>query len=555
MPAFAVGINDGDDWVIVNAQVIRPNPAPPATAMWVRGESIMMVGQDQEVLQAAKTAAAVWDVEGRTVIPGLTDVHTHVARHALEVNTVECRDLVDPAVDSVAVILERLAKAAKEAKRDDWVIGTGAMRQQIRLAEGRWPTRQELDRAVPDNPAYVSFGAHVVVANTMALRRGGVSSATPDPFGGRIVRDSGTGEPTGLLLEHAQKWIKQDLPARYSFAELVVALERSLRKCAARGVTCIHDIVDSPSYVRAYQELWRSGRLPIRVSLLLRVLNSDFDGSALAGLGLNAGFGDDWLWFGGGKISIDGGFTGRTAAFKAKIDGHPLCESILRVERSQLQQMVERCQRAGLRLCIHAIGDLAVDEALDSFEKAGATGSRLRHRLEHFGNWLCTPNRLARCKKLGVTPVPNPPFLYYLGNDAWNLLGGEENYARSAFPFQSLLRSGFRYAGGSDGPGYYPIDGPRDLATFLSRESFDGRAFKAGEELGFDDALRAQTENAAWLGYRESSLGSLEQGYRADFVVMDGRDPGLRQPETLREMGIYRVVVGGRQVKCDSAYA
>jgi predicted amidohydrolase YtcJ len=533
--------------VYVNGNLITSDPdQPTAEAMAVACGQLLAVGSQEEARAAAGPAARVIDLGGRCVIPGLTDTHTHLARHALEVRTVECRDFVDPGVDSVAELMRRMAAAAPGKGPGEWVIGTGAMRQVTRLAERRWPTRAELDEAVPANPAYIAFGSHVTVANSLALAAGGIDRDTPDPTGGHIDHLP-DGEPSGLLLEHAQKTVARDLTQIYGFDDLVESLRASLLHAAARGVTCIHDMVQHPDLVRAYQVLQRQGQLPIRVGLLFRVVNADFSREALPGLALETGFGNDMLWFNGAKLSIDGGFTGRSAAFKASIDGHPLCEPIVRVDEQTLAETIDMYNQANIRMCVHAIGDLAVDQALHAFEKAGAK-PELRHRIEHFGNWLMTQERMARAKAMGLTPVPNPPFLYYLGEDAYDLLGGDEHYARDAFPFRTMVEYGFKITAGSDGPGYYVVDGLRDMATLVNRTAFDGRSFDPAENLTVGQALRAQTIDSAWLGFREDTLGSLSPGKRADFVVLDSPSLFGADPAALASLGVLATVVDGRLV-------
>jgi len=532
--------------VYVNGKLITSDPDQPAAeAIAVAGGRLLAVGSEREA-RAAGPAARVVDLGGRCVIPGLTDTHTHLARHALEVRTVECRDFADASANSVAELMRRMAAGARGKGTGEWVIGTGAMRQVTRLAERRWPTRADLDAAVPGNPAYIAFGSHVIVANSLALAAGGIGRDTPDPKGGHIDRLP-DGEPSGLLLEHAQKTVERDLTQIYGFDDLVESLEAALLQAAARGVTCIHDMVQHPELVRAYQVLHRQGKLPVRVGLLFRVVNADFIREALPGLALESGFGDDMLWFNGAKLSIDGGFTGRSAAFKASIDDHPLCEPIIRVDERTLNETIDMYNKANIRMCVHAIGDLAVDQALDAFEKAGAKPG-LRHRIEHFGNWLMTQERMTRAKAMGLTPVPNPPFLYYLGEDAYDLLGGDEHYARGAFPFRTMVDFGFKVTAGSDGPGYYTIDGLRDMATLVNRTSFDGRSFDPAENLTVEQALRAQTTDSAWLGGKENSLGSLTAGKRADFVVLDCPDLYACDPAALASLGVTATVVNGRLV-------
>jgi predicted amidohydrolase YtcJ len=521
-----------------------------AEALAVSGSTIVAVGTEAAAAAAVEAGATVVDLDGRCVIPGLTDVHTHVAGHALDEKCVELRDTCDPAVTSVAVMLDRMAAAVATRTPGELVVGIGAMRQNTRLAERRWPSRAELDRAVPDNPAYITFGSHVTCANSRALDLGGIGRHTPDPVAGKIERDPDTGEPTGTLLETAKKTVIQDLVAYYSFEQYVDALEAALLRVATTGITTIHDIIAARDQVRAYQVLHDQGRLPVRVMMLIRIFEADFSRESLPDLGLVAGFGDGLLWFGGSKISVDGATSSRSAMFTTEVPGQALDRAIVRVPQDRLDEAVASYQRAGIRLAIHTIGDGAVDSALDAFEKAGAApGSGIRHRLEHFGNWLVTAERLERCRKLGITPVPNPAFVRFLGDDHFDLLGGESSpYGETIYPYRTLLDAGFHLAGGSDGPGPYRCGGLRDVGIMAERTSMSGRRFAAGENLTLRQALHAQTVSAAWLGYREQSAGVLAPGYDADFLVLDTDDVLAVAPAELAMLDVLRTVVGGRTV-------
>lgn len=538
--------------VVMNGRIYTGDPGREtveAFAMTPAGE-IVSVGASS-VMTDQFPKADVIDLEGRCVIPGLTDVHTHVARHALDIRTVECRDTVDPAVDSIAQIMSRMAAAAVGARPGDYVIGTGAMRQANRLAEGRWPSRAEFDAAVPANPAYITFGSHLTLANSTALAQAGITADAPDPANGRIGRDPDTGEPDGILYEGAGHLVFRRLSDMYGFDALVDSLEASLRQCAARGVTCIHDMIKTRAEMRAFQVLRDNGRLPIRTSLLMWQLNdnAEFGPDDMPTVGIQTGLGDDWLWYGGIKIAFDGGFTGHSAAFSATIDGRSLFpDPVFFFDRDTLNHVIALNHRAGIRVQVHAIGDFAVDCALEAFGRAGTAGSGVRHRIEHFGNWLCTPKRLAEARRLGVTPVPNPPFLYYLGADTYKMLGGDRHYAPTAFPFRTLVGEGFHVSGASDGPGYYTVDGLRDLSIMIGRQSMDGVYFGTEENLTFQQALTAQTLNGAWLGYREKTLGSLAPGKHADFLILDCDDIGQLSPEEIRSLAIHQTVIAGQPV-------
>ena len=168
--------------------------------------------------------------------------------------------------------------------------------------------------------------------------------------------------------------------------------------------------------MRAYQELVLEGLLPIRVSLLIRILEAKIVPESLLNLGIKTGFGNDWLRIGGVKMSIDGGITGRVAAFNEPYADDPCRCGLIRIPSEELDETVDAYHKAGHRVCIHAIGDKAMDMALDSIEKAVTALPRAdhRHRIEHLGNWMITKERLARIRRLEVLPVPNVPFLHHI---------------------------------------------------------------------------------------------------------------------------------------------
>src|SRR5262249_16076751 len=195
-----------------------------------------------------------------------------------------------------------------------------------------------------------------------------------------------------------------------------ITVERA--KCAHRGVTCIHDIIIAREEVQAYQLLARAGRLPVRVHMLIRVIESNFSKHSLLDLGLVHGLGSEWLQIGGIKMSIDGGFTGKNAAFSEPLAGDDEHPGLIRIAQDERDVTVEPSHGLGMPICTHAIGDIAMDMILDAYDKALSRRPRRdhRHRVEHMGNWMMTPERVARAKRLGILPIANPPFLFFLGD-------------------------------------------------------------------------------------------------------------------------------------------
>jgi predicted amidohydrolase YtcJ len=537
------------DLLLINGRVLTMDiHNTVAQAVAVRDGKIVAVGTNAEVELLAGAATQVIDLDGRTAMPGLTDCHVHLASDSSRaVESVECRDLYDSSMDSVEALVTRIEQWAMSIPPGQWIVARGSPLADFRLHERRLPTRAELDSATPRNPAYISFGAHVVIANTFALRERGVTRDTPSPQGGTVVKDPVTGEPTGELRERAQFLIKR----RDSEVDPETLAERiavELEKCSHRGVTCIHDIIVAREEVQAYQILARAGRLPVRVHMLMRVIESNFNKHSLLDLGLVHGLGSEWLQIGGIKMSIDGGFTGKNAAFREPLAGDSdHHEGLIRIKQDELDETVDLYHALGMRICTHAIGDLAMDMILDAYEKALNKRPRLdhRHRVEHLGNWMMTPERVARSKKLGILPIANPPFLFFLGDPMVEML--QRRATEQGFPFRTLWDAGFPLSFGSDAPGYYPVDPLRDLGTAVAHQTLSGQRVNAGEALTLQEALRSQTINAAYTGFQEQTLGSIAAGKLADLVVL-GDDPLTFAPERFQALPVDLTIAGGQVV-------
>jgi predicted amidohydrolase YtcJ len=308
MPA----IREAADLVLLNGRVLTLDRAgATAQALAVRDGRIVAIGGNDEVRPFVDGSTRVIDLAGRTAMPGLVDCHVHLASDAAVDQAVEVRDFYTE-VHSVKDILHRMRQTSLSTPPGEWIVGRGCPMQAYRLEERRLPTKDELDEYVPMHPSFVTFGAHVLVANSLALQEKGITRDTPDPQGGVVVKDPATGEPTGELLERAQHLLKQRATGRDPEV-LAESILIELEKCLTRGVTSIHDIIVSRNEVMAYQRLRQEGRLPVRVHMMIRVIESGFQRESLRDLGIMSSLGDDLLKIGGIKMSIDGGFTGKNA--------------------------------------------------------------------------------------------------------------------------------------------------------------------------------------------------------------------------------------------------
>jgi len=532
------------DLILFNGK-IRSFKAVGSTfeALACAGGRIVATGKSEDIRRLAGPDTQEIDLKGRTTIPGLTDTHVHLSeKGTAEMELVDCRDFYTD-VHSISDILERLAKQAAETPKGSWIVAHGSPMQDFRLKDKRFPDKHDLDRAIPDHLVSISFGAHITVGNSKALAAAKITRDTPDPAGGAIHKDPQSGEPTGELHERAQLILKKVAP-EFNYLQLKDGIVFALNQCLERGVTTVHDIVRSGEPVRAYQEISREGRMHARVNLLPRVIESNIESGSLIELGLITGFGNEWLRLGGVKMSIDGGITGRNACFYDPYEDDEHNHGIIRIQQDELNDTVLKCHNAGLRCCVHAIGDRAFDMALDAYESAIQKSPRKdhRHRIEHMGNWLSTPERMQRMVRSGIIAIPNIAIGYYVGDAILDCLG--ERRLTKAFPFRTLLKNGVIIAGGSDSPGYWPVDPLRDIAACVSRKMRWGDVWVAEERITVAEAFAMHTTTASYVGFEENDKGTLEVGKLADLAVL-AEDPFEIQAERIKDLRVEITIVGG----------
>lgn len=518
-----------------------------ANAIAVLGNRIVAVGSVDDVRSWTGPDTRVVDTTGKWVVPGVVDAHCHLATDAQGGDSrIDVRDFYED-VHSVQDILDRMAAAARENPDMPEIAAVGSPMQEFRLEDKRRPTQAELDEAVPDRPAWVTFGAHILVANTLAVKRAGVTAETPDPQGG-IVERNPDGSPNGVFRERA-RFLIVPRATDGNFETYKESVRSRLLKAAERGCTTIHDIVAAREEVKVYQALEREGRLPVRVQLIIRVIESQFNEWSLLDLGIQPGFGSDMLRVGGIKMSIDGGFTARQGLFHPlehaaePEDNHPL----VRITQEELDEAVVTYHQAGMRICVHAIGDKSLDMILSSYRKAMEADPRAdhRHRIEHMTNFIASDEQIALAKELGITPMPNPAVLYYLASAAYESLTDER--MQRPMPIRTLLEEGFHFTPGSDAPGYWPVDPIRDAAFCVSRKTLDKLDLGAEEAISTEQAWRSITSDAAWVGFMEDRLGTIEAGKLADLAVL-GSDPLVATGDEMMATPVELTIADGKVV-------
>lgn len=505
----------------------------PATALAISGDRIAAVGNDDDVRGLAGSGTACLDLAGAVVVPGLHDAHLHLAAGSCERSRLDLRDAAG-AEEAAFRVRER----ARSLREGSWLRGHGW--DQTRWDRPEFPSRRLLDEAAPRHPVFLSrVDGHAAWLNTVALRRLGISRSTPDPPGGSIVREQGTGEPSGILLERAMEEALDRLPGEGE-EERRRGLLEALRELARYGITSVEDV--APSWaVPIYARLAEEGELSVRVSVWLPVAH---DRKQAAEWRERYPAGHPWLSVATLKVFLDGTLGSRTAALLAPYADEPPSRGILRMEPAELAETVWRADTEGWAVAVHAIGDRAVRVALDALERLPPRARPKPHRIEHAQ--LVAREDLGRFARVGAVASVQP--VHLVEDLGWLASRLGDRAGSVPYPWRSLSSAGASLVFGSDWP-VASLDPRRSLHAAVSR-ALPGREeepYGAEERLPVEQALLAHTAAAAVAAGRGRALGVLRPGALADFLLLD-RDPRRVAAGELLVLSVRETWVGGRRV-------
>jgi predicted amidohydrolase YtcJ len=534
------------DTILINGNIVTVDAEfSVANAVAVRAGRILAVGTNDDIKHLAGSSTTVVDLEGRTVLPGLIDTHAHVERAGLLKYTVQLDD-----VTTVAQALARISEYAARTPKGKWIRG-GQWHPVAQLAEKRFLTREELDRAAPNNPVCLPIG-HFTLANSEALALAGITEQTPDPEGGIIHRDERTGEPNGTLEEAAEDLVHRLLPD-WSDDERDEQLIHAMRYFNEFGVTSAISAAVDPATFRAHQRIRRADRATLRISAMFAPtggLNPSMTTEEweqfFSRIGAASDFGDDWLSYSGVKLQIDGGMTLRTAAMRDGYPDDPEYKGTIVIEPTRFNALVASANRYGWRVGVHAVGDAAIDLVLDAYELADAERSiRKRRFIIIHGSLICR-DQMERARKLGVRVDAQTSFLWDKAAVVAKYLG--QATADRAFPMRTMIDTmGLdAVAEGTD----YPINLASpfvNMCVMVTRRDKNGDVFGLEERISREEAIRLYTSSASRYSFAEEKTGSIEPGKYADMVVLS--DDILKVPdEVIKDIVAVRTIVEGRTV-------
>jgi predicted amidohydrolase YtcJ len=526
------------DLVLHSGRIITVNARfDVADALAIRGDRIVAVGPGSDIVRLRGPETRMIDLRGRTVIPGLIDSHSHVTSYGMHVFRPDLSKAT-----SVADIVALIKAKVDASKPGEWVTNSRIWNE-TKLAERRSPTRFDLDPISPGNPVYLSRG-HLGVINSAAMKVLGITDRTPDPPGGTLERDPGTGQFTGRLYETALDLVTAVLPGP-TRDQIMEAQRQSYRELAAAGVTSVRSASEDAGAMRVFLALRALGELPLRTSVMIR-LNPNVPAPELekflANAPVSSGLGDDMLRVWGVKMVADGGSD--LALLRKDYANRPGFRGQAGGTRESFTTAVRLCNKYGWRVGIHALGDAAIDLVLDAYEAADRDSpiAGKRWSIEH--GYLLQPDQYRRLERLAVTVHPQTWHLFNLRRNFVENYGRE--YADRSHPYRTLLDHGIPIAGGMD----WPVE-PRDPFFYMwveiTRSTIDGEVVGPEQALTREDALRLHTIWAAYSTFEETVKGSLEAGKLADLVVLS--DDYLTVPEErIKTITPLLTMVGGKIV-------
>ena len=509
-------------------------------ALLVDDGKVLATGNHADMAKRAGDARVI-DGKGHTLLPGLIDAHGHVmglGAMALQV------DLA--ATTSLDAALTKIKSFASTHKEDPWILGRGW--NQVIWKLDRFPNAIELDTAVSDRPVFLRrVDGHAGWANTAAIKLAGITSETRDPVGGRIERDA-EGNPSGVFVDAAMDLVDSKIPPATD-AQQSAALEAALKHMASVGMTGVGDAGIDLETFQLYKQFADEGKLTARINAMIGGTGKDFD--AISKGGPLIGYGHDFLSVRSVKLFADGALGSRGAAMLKPYSDDPKNSGLLFSTPDEMTAMISTAFDHGYQVAVHAIGDKGNREVLDSFAtsyKKYPDAKALRNRIEHAQ--VVSVDDIPRFVDLNLIASMQPTHATSDMNMAEDRVGHER--IKGAYAWRTFLKQGTRIAGGSD----FPVESPNPfygLHAAVTRQDHEGHppgGWYPKQAMTMTEALRAFTLDAAYAAHQEDTLGTLEAGKWADFILID-QDVFKVDPEKVWKTKVLQTWVAGESVYQD----
>jgi len=532
------------DLIVTARRIYTVDPdRPTVEAVAVRGGLIAFAGSEREAMALGGPRTRMLRLGEATVIPGIVDAHAHLLGIGLALRNVDLTG-----ARSYDEVVERVAARARSTRPGEWIRGRGW--DQNAWPDRRFPTEAALSRAVPDHPVVLTrVDGHAVLVNARALEIAGITAATPDPPGGRIIRNP-DGSPTGVLVDVARSLVDRVVPPP-SREETRAAVLAAVAELNRWGVVGIHDAgVEAPT-IDLYEELARAGQLQLRDYVMV---SGDSGATVLRYLrrGPQSALDDGRLWIRAIKLYADGALGSRGAALLEDYSDEPGNRGLIITPGDSIERVAVAALRSGFQVCVHAIGDRANRMVLDAYQAALDSVPTADHRFRIEHAQILSPQDIPRFAALGV--IPSMQTSHQTSDMAWAPSRLGWGRLLGAYAWRSLLNTGVVIPNGTDAP----VEAVNPMIRFhaaVTRQDADG--WPAGgwfpvERMSREEALESMTVWPAYAAFMEHVAGSLTPGKYADFTVLD-QDIMTVAPERILDTRVVMTVLGGVPVYQRSA--
>jgi predicted amidohydrolase YtcJ len=525
----------------INGKIYTVNSKQPlAQAVVTEGNKILFVGSDKDAKKYIDKTTKVIDLNGKLMLPGFIDGHTHFINGGFHLIGLKLHDLTSKK-DSVEAI-----KNYVKGKEGRWI--TGGRWDHENWQDKTLPAKEMIDPFTPNTPVFLKrYDGHMGLANSYALKLAGITEDTPSPEGGLIVKDPKTGEPTGILKDNAMDLIDNIIP-EYSDVEYSEALTAALNEAKRFGVTSIEDMSYTTdesfqNQLRTYQNFEKEGKLTVRVATRMPIKTYE----KFLKDGIQYNFGDDFITVGTLKAYADGSLGSSSAWFfepyQGDNDNYGLPNDIF--QNGNFEKWALDADKHKLQICVHAIGDKAVSSTLDVVEKMEKENPNWdrRFHIEHAQH--LRSQDIPRMAKLGVIASVQPTHLMEDGNWAVKRIGTER--LKYMHPYNSFLKAGVIVDFGTDFPvvTLNPLVGLYMAVTRRTSDEKNPNGLEPQEKISIEEAIKCYTLNSAYAEFQENKKGSIEPGKLADFVVLD-KDILTIDPVKIKEVKVDMTVLGGK---------
>lgn len=532
------------DKIFINANIITMDESTKGKAIYIKDNIIEKIGSNEEILKLDNKDIEIIDLENKTLVPGFVDSHMHLLDYGKSLQKCDLRGS-----KSIDELIERLKTFVEENNftSDDWILGEGWNQDQF--AEKRLPTKEDLDRVSTEMPISISRTClHLIVVNSKVLEISDIKPPISKMNDGQVDVDN-EGNPNGIFRENAMELINKNIPTPYKedIKEMIIA---GGKDALAKGITSIHsdDLksilgINYKDIIKIYEELVKENKLPVRVYEQCRVTSVDELNDFI-----NNGFidysGSDFFQLGPIKLFTDGSLGSRTAALREPYSDDPSTKGISIYDDEELDELIIKSHDAGRSVAVHAIGDKAIESALNSIEKAQKKNpnENLRHGIVHA---QITDNEIMdKFKSLDVLAYVQPIFLNYDVHVVDDRIGRKR--AVTSYNWKTIMDKGVTLGFSSDAP-VETFDVMKGIYSAVTRKDLEGKpeeGWLKKQSVSVYDSLYNYTVNGAYAEFKENIKGSITEGKVADLVVLS-EDILNIEPDKIKDVEVEMTFVDG----------